>query len=105
MLNVIVEDFGHRVILHCTGRIVAGEETSILCAAVARHGRAIAIDLSGVTAIDAAGIGALLALQAAGVYLHLVNPIEPVRQVLEVTGMNSVFEITPAEAALSQSAA
>jgi anti-anti-sigma factor len=105
MLNVAVEDLGHLVILHCRGRIVAGEETSILCAAVSRHGRAIAIDLSSVTAIDAAGIGALVALQAAGVYLHLVNPTEPVRRVLDVTGMNSVFEITSAEAALTTSAA
>ena len=105
MLRVVVEDLGHRVILHCDGRIVAGEETSILCAAVARHGRAIAIDLSGVTAIDAAGIGALVALQAAGVYLTLVNPTESVRRVLDVTGMNSVFEIAPAEAALIPSAA
>ena len=105
MLKVAVEDLGHLVILHCNGRIVAGEETAILCAAVARHGRPIALDLSGVSAIDAAGIGALVALQAAGVYLTLVNPTEPVRRILDVTGMNSVFEITSTEAALTPSAA
>ena len=51
------------------------------------------LDLEEVSAIDAAGIGALLSLQAAGIYLKLVNPSQSVRAVLRLTGMASVFEI------------
>lgn len=108
MLRVTVVDLGHAVILRCVGRIVLGAETSLLCAAVRRDGRDIALDLSAVTAIDAAGIGALLALQAAGIYLKLVNPTGPVRHVLRVTGLESMFEICethPTGESLKQSAA
>jgi anti-anti-sigma regulatory factor len=34
------------------------------------------LDLTQVDAIDAAGIGALASLQAAGVYLKLMNPTD-----------------------------
>ena len=94
MLKITVEDVGHAVILHCVGRIVRGEETTILCSAVQHHGRNVIVNLSEVSGIDAAGIGALVALQAAGVYLKLMNPSELVREVLRVTQLESIFEIT-----------
>jgi len=46
-----------------------------------------------VDAIDAAGIGVLVSLQAAGIYLKLVNPTRQVREVLRVTKLETVFEI------------
>ena len=55
------------------------------------------MDLSGVTAIDAAGIGALVSLQAAGTYLRLVRPSMAVRQVLRLTTLDSIFEISESE--------
>jgi anti-anti-sigma factor len=64
-----------------------------LCTAVHHHGKNVILDLSGVTSIDAGGIGALIALQSAGIYLQLENPTKTVREVLRVTGMDSVFEI------------
>jgi anti-anti-sigma factor len=73
---------------------VRAEESALLCAAVGHHGRDVVLDLAGVTAIDAAGIGALVSLQAAGIYLKVMNPTEAVREVLRLTGMESVFEIT-----------
>jgi anti-anti-sigma regulatory factor len=93
MLRVTVEDLGDAVVLNCAGRIVRGEESAILCAAARRYGRNIALDLSLVDAIDAAGVGALIALQAAGIYVRLRNPSKPVREVLRVTQVESVFEI------------
>jgi anti-anti-sigma factor len=93
MLKVTVEELSDAVILHCAGRIVRGEESAILCAAVRRQGRDITLDLSKVEGIDAAGVGALIALQAAGVYLKLSNPTKPVREVLRLTKLESVFEI------------
>jgi hypothetical protein len=62
------------VTVRCQGRLVRGQETALLCAVVQQHGPDIILDLSGVTAIDAAGIGALVSLQAAGSYLRLVGP-------------------------------
>jgi anti-anti-sigma factor len=55
------------------------------------------VDLSGVTAIDAAGIGALISLRAAGTYLRLVDPSETVRRVLRLTNLDSVFDISESE--------
>jgi anti-anti-sigma factor len=72
---------------------VRGQETAILCAAVEQQGRNLVLDLSGVDAIDAAGIGLLVSLQAAGIYLKLVNPTTQVRELLRVTQLESVFEI------------
>ena len=93
MLSVTVEDLGEVVTLRCLGRIVRGDETSLLCAAVQHLDRNIVLDLSKVDAIDAAGVGVLISLQAAGIYLKLINPIRPVREVLRVTGLESIFEI------------
>jgi anti-anti-sigma factor len=93
MLTVTVERSSEFVVLHCVGRIVRGQETSVLCAAVGHHGQNVVLDLSMVDAIDAAGVGALLTLQAAGVYLTLRNPSKAVREVLRLTKLESVFEI------------
>src|SRR5437879_13181752 len=93
MLTVTLHTVADTLVLHCHGRLVRGEESTLLCAAVHHHGRDVVLDLAGVTAIDAAGIGALVSLQAAGVYLKLMNPTEPVRAVLRLTGMEAVFEI------------
>lgn len=93
MLKVIVENFAKVVVLRCLGRIVRGDETSILCSAVQQQSRNVVLDLTKVDAIDAAGIGALVSLQAAGVYLKLLNPTQQVREVLKVTKLDSIFEI------------
>jgi anti-anti-sigma factor len=93
MFSVTVEDTGEVVVLHCQGSLVKGQETGVLCAAVKHHGREVVLDLSNVSTIDAAGIGALISLQTAGIYLRLENPTKAVREVLHLTGMDSVFEI------------
>jgi len=97
VLTVTAHNLADTVVLRCHGRLVRGEESAILCAAVQHHGKDIVLDLSGVNAIDAAGIGALVSLQAAGVYVKLLNPTEPVRAVLRLTGLESVFEINKAQ--------
>ena len=86
-----------KVVLHCQGRIVRGDETAILCAAVRQEARDVTLDLTGVDAIDAAGIGSLVALQAAGIYLKLQNPSAPLRELLRVTQLDSIFEICEAQ--------
>ena len=93
MLNVTTEDLNDVVVLHCAGRIVRGEETALLCAANRQHGRTVVIDLGRVDAVDAAGIGMLVSLQAAGIYLRLMNPNSNVREMLRVTHLESIFEV------------
>jgi anti-anti-sigma factor len=93
MLTVEVKVSNNNAILHCQGRMVSGEEHALLCAALQQRGRNVTLDLSGVEAIDAAGIGALVSLQAAGVYLKLLNPKEHVSQILHLTKVDTIFEI------------
>ncbi len=91
VLKVSVNHVGNAAILKCEGRIVRGEESRLLCAAIGSS-EAI-LDLSAVDSIDAAGVGMLVSLQAAGVYLTLLNPNEAVSEVLHVTGLDTVFDI------------
>jgi anti-anti-sigma factor len=98
VLNVTLESARRVVTVRCQGRLVCGLESALFGAAVPRHKRdVILVDLSGVTAIDAAGIGALISLRAAGTYLRLVDPSETVRQVLRLTNLHSVFDISEPE--------
>jgi anti-anti-sigma factor len=97
MLRVTVEELRDAVILHCCGRIVRGEETAILCAAVQRHQHNIILDFSQVDDLDAAGVGALIALRAAGIFLRLMNPTPAVREVLKLTRLESILEISEFE--------
>jgi anti-anti-sigma factor len=99
MLTVTVQESADGVVLQCQGRIVRGDETAILCAAVRQERRNVTLDLTRVDAIDAAGIGALVSLQASGIYLTLLNPAEQVREVLRVTRLASIFEIRESRAA------
>ena len=53
MITVTTHRTADTVILRCHGRLVRGEESSLLCAAVQEHGKDVVVDLEGVTAIDA----------------------------------------------------
>src|ERR1700724_55217 len=98
ILTMTVKESDDGVVLQCQGRIVRGDETAVLCAAVRHEDRNVTLDLTGVDAIDAAGIGCLVSLQASGIYLTLLNPTEQVREVLKVTQLESIFEIREARA-------
>lgn len=92
-MKIRVERADGSVILHCQGRLVLGHETALLCSVMQQGTREVVVDLHGVTAIDAAGVGALMSLQAAGFYLILVDPTPLVKEVLARTELDSVFEI------------
>jgi len=93
VLSVTVKDLGDVVTLFCKGTIVSGAEAAILCAAVRQYGRNLILDLSEVDGIDAAGVGALIALQSAGVYFRLKHLAQRVRETLRLRGVDSVLEI------------
>ena len=97
MLTVTAQNLGESFVLQCRGRIVRGDETAILCSAARQNGCNIILDLTEVETIDAAGIGALVSLQAAGIYLKIMNPTEQVREILRITNLDSIFEISSSE--------
>jgi anti-anti-sigma factor len=99
VLRVIVQKLGDLAILHCQGRIVRGQETSILCAAVRQNGRNVLLDLRKVDGIDAGGLGVLVSLRAAGFCLKLMEPTAHVRRILSLTKLDSIFEICESESA------
>jgi anti-sigma B factor antagonist len=67
-------------------------------AALADSQRHIEIDLSATAFVDSCGLGALIALHktacSRGGSVRLLNPLPPVQQVLELTRLNRVFEIS-----------
>lgn len=103
MLSVIVESLGEVTILHCAGRIVAGNESNLLRKAVLSQldSRTVVLDLAQVETIDGGGMGTLVFLQlsarAAGTELKLMNPASHVRELLELTNLDSVFDVYASE--------
>jgi len=93
MLNIAVEEGPDAVIFRCVGGLVLGDEAALLCPALKHRGSTLLLDLSLVDRIDAAGVGALIALQAGGIYLKLADPSNPVAEVLKLTKVEALFEI------------
>ncbi len=85
-------------VLRCYGRLVHGDGADALRQAIMSQDEShFAIDLSGVEAIDAAGVGVLVELEnwaiARGGTIRLLNPTARLLDVLKMTGLNSVLEI------------
>jgi anti-anti-sigma factor len=101
MLKVHAKKLGTIVVLNLQGQIVNGE-TEILRHAVQSLSEisAVKLDLAGVTTVDAGGLGVMLALreqvEAKGIRFELMNVTRWVLRVLEVTRLDSVFQITSA---------
>jgi len=106
MLTIDVEKTGDVAVVRCVGRIVRGAGVRTLRNAVfsEKDMRIVVIDLSDVEMLDAGGLTALLSLQqwarSRNVQLKLVNPSHFVNEVLTVTGLDHVFEISRFEHAL-----
>jgi len=98
MLSVKIENSGKCAVLHCSGRIVAGEEAwTLFNAAISvENKRVVVLDFTEVASADARGLGVMLFLKqwasGAGVKLQVV-PSKPVLDLLELTGLHSQFEI------------
>ena len=103
MLMVNRHDCGDTSVFRCAGRIVAGEEVARLKKAILCHqsGRVIILDLSSVSALDGAGLGLLAFLagwtRVIGIKLKVLNPSGRVRQLLELTHLDSVLEFCDSE--------
>jgi len=91
---------GNVMIVHCQGRIVYRDEAaafSRLLAQVLPHAQKLVLDLSGVISMDSAGIGELAQLQSHAqsrkVSLKCAGPTPLVRNLLDLTNLDSVLEI------------
>ena len=102
MLKVHVKNLETVAVLCLQGQIVNGE-TEILREAV--HSQAVVsgvsvvmLDLARVTTVDAHGLGVMLELRQQtrekGIRFELMNVSEPMSRVLEITHLDSVFQIT-----------
>lgn len=101
MLTLEVQESPLVTILRCSGRILHGDGADTLVKAVmSEDTRYFLIDLHGVNAIDAAGLGALAGLEgwarSDNRAVHLVNLSKRVREALEITGLSSMLQIFPA---------
>ena len=107
MLKVHTRNLGNVAFLCMQGQIVTGE-TETLRKAVHLQSEAqsdaqsgvstVVLDLTQVSTIDAGGLGVMLELrtlvQSKGIGFKLMNVSKPVGRVLEVTRLDSVFEVT-----------
>ena len=99
MLRVYAKKLGTVAIVCLQGRIVNGETAALRDAVDSQSNvSAVVLDLGRVSTIDAAGLGVLLELrertQLRGIDFKLMNMTKLVSRVLEITRLNSVFEIT-----------
>ena len=106
MLKVHAKQLGTVAILCLQGRIVRGETAALRNAVQAQSSvGTVILDLTRVTAIDAGGLGVMLQLreqaQARGIDLKLMNVTKLVNRVLEITRLNSVFQVTSGAEVLS----
>src|SRR6267378_2601590 len=102
MLKVQARNLGNVAFLCMQGEIVTGE-TETLRKAVHLQSEAqssviaVVLDLARVSMVDAGGLGAMLELreqvQSKGIGFKLMNVNKLVGRVLEITGLDSVFEM------------
>jgi anti-anti-sigma factor len=98
-LTLAVVESGKVPVVKCSGRLVAGETDRFYAEIkelMAAH-KEIVLDLAAVTHMDSMGLGTLARLyvhgKSVGSVLELMNVGKPVRQLLGITHMLSVFRI------------
>jgi anti-sigma B factor antagonist len=98
MLSLKIQNLGDVTVFQCAGRITAEDENAFRKAVLAEsHVRMVVLDLAEVSAVDAAGLGMLVAVRAwakaTGTELKLMNLTPRVEEVLQLTNLRSAFEV------------
>jgi len=103
-LSLNTREVGYVMVVRCTGRIVAGQESESLSSHIAcllRDRRAIVLNLSEVEFIDSSGLGAIVRglnrLRQARGDMKLCNLTEHVRKVLEISHIAKLFDVFDSE--------
>lgn len=99
MLKVQTQKLGDVTILRLGGRIEIGETIPLRNAVLSQsNASAVVLDLARVSGIDARGLGVLLELrewtQSKGIEFRLINVTKLLQQVLKITRLDSVFDIS-----------
>jgi anti-sigma B factor antagonist len=105
-LKITTHEVGGVTVVTLEGRIVLGEETSSLREAVkrllAQGKKKLVLDLKNVSVIDSTGLGTLVSLRysanAKGSSLKLCNLGTRTNELLQVTRLLTVFEVSNSEA-------
>ncbi|MGC2110944.1 MAG: STAS domain-containing protein [Candidatus Korobacteraceae bacterium] len=98
MLRVDIQSAPGMVTLRCSGRIVLGVEAETLrCMVTSRAEEVLVLDLRGVHAVDAAGLGLLVELcswaQRRNSVLAIANPSRRVHKLIAMTRLHSVLRM------------
>jgi len=99
LLTLAVDRTGDCAIVRCNGRLVAGVNDRLYreVSQMIPGSKRIVLDLTDLTHMDSTGLGTLVRLyvsaKSAGCVLQLYNIGKPVRQLLGVTHLLSVFEV------------
>ena len=99
MLKAYSRKFGNAVVICLQGRIVRRETEALRKAVlVPDDASVVVLDLARVNTIDAGGLGVMLELRAdaesRGIEFRLRNVNSLVKQILTITRLDSVFEIS-----------
>lgn len=102
MLRIDIHAVHPKVTLRCSGRIVLGVEAETLrCIATSRTESHLALDLCGISTVDAAGLGLLVELQCWAneqkKALQIVNGSVRVRKLIALTNLQSILGIAALE--------
>ena len=105
MLIATAQKLGDSTVVRCHGRIVIGDAYQILRDTVLgqrqTHNRMLVLDLAQVDRIDAGGLGVLLSLRewaySHAIRFRLMNVMNQVELVLELTKLDRVFEFCSVE--------
>ena len=112
MLNVdlSIRDFDGQAVVALRGQLSLADTPGIasrLIAAVAASGPSVIVDLAGLDGIGYSGLSVLLRLRKwtrrSGGDLPLAAPRQPVRHILEATGLIDVFSVYPSVEAAANS--
>ena len=94
-----IERTGDTAVVHCHGRLVAGETNSLYLpvSKLLPDAKRIVLDLSDVAFMDSMGLGTLVRLYVSaksnGCKLELIHLGKRIRQLLGVAGLLNIFTI------------
>jgi len=99
-ITVETRNSGDVLIVHCQGSLVYRDEPSDLVRMVSgifQHTSRVAVDVSGLSIVDGAGLGELAQLQVrackSGARLCFAAPNAVLRHLLSITNLDSVLEV------------
>ena len=99
LLTIVVERTGDDAEVRCSGRLVAGvnDRLYLEVSQLIPSSKRILLDLTDLTHMDSTGLGTLVRLyvsaKSAGCTLLLFNIGKPIRHLLGLTHLLSVFEV------------